>query len=579
MRGLTHRWVLPEAGGGEALVGRVLRARGLVAEEAREAFLEPSLKRLHEPSAMADMDRACERILAAARGGEPIVIFGDYDVDGITATMILHRMLKALEARAEVRTFIPHRDEGYGLSVEAIESLASEGARLIVSVDCGITAIEPARAAKALGVDLIVTDHHNPPASEGDLPEAYAVVHPRRPASAYPFGGLCGAGVAYKVAWRLATMHAGTARVSEQMRSLLVELLAPAAMGAIADIVPLVDENRVIAKFGMSRVASSRFVGIRALVEASGIDDGRVDSEVVGFRLAPRINACGRMGHAREALQLLLTDDEAEARSIAEVLNKANESRRRVEKQVVEEASRLAEAMGIEGRRSIVLAKEGWARGVLGLAASRLAERYCRPTALLRLEDGMGHGSARSIDGFNLHAALEACGAHLCTYGGHDAAAGLSCEEGRVEGFAAAFEAHASGVLSEEDLVHTLRIDADATPGELSLDSVGQIERLAPFGAGNARVTVRCARVRVHGPVQAMGRDGSHLKVTFEGDDGVMRVVAWGWAKHAEALAPGRLMDVAVSPRISRWNGSARVEGELVDVCVGRTDGMTVAAR
>ena len=413
-----------------------------------------------------------------------------------------------------------------------------------------------------------MTDHHNPPATETDLPPAYAIVHPRRPGSRYPFGELCGAGVAFKLAWRLATTHAGSDRVSEPMRALLVELLAPAALGAIADVVPLVGENRAIARFGLPRVATSSFVGIRALVAASGLDSGRIDAEDVGFRLGPRINACGRMGHAREALKLMLTDDEAEARRIAEHLSSENDRRRAVEKRVVEQACALAEE-ALDGRRSIVLAHEDWTRGVVGLAAARLVDRYCRPTILMRVEDGVAHGSARSIEGFNMHAALEACAEHLRTWGGHDAAAGLSCEVGRLDAFREAFEAHASGLLDEDDLVQTVRLDCDATLDELSESCVEQIERLAPFGAGNPRVCARLRGVRVQGRPDVIGRDGKHVKVTVGSGDRVVRLVGWGWARHMDAFAPGREMDVLVRPKLNRWNGRASVEPELVDVRVG----------
>lgn len=564
IRGLTHRWIGPHQAQGP-LVSRVLAARGLTDPAACEAFLRPSLKHLHDPSGIPDLDRASERILAAATRGERIVIFGDYDVDGVTATAILYRTIRALEPGAQVDTFIPHRDDGYGLSVEAIRELAAGGAQLIVSVDCGITAHAPASAARELGVDLIVTDHHNPPASDDDLPDAFAVVHPRRPGSTYPFGELCGAGVAFKLAWRLATMHAGSARVSDSMRALLVELLAPAALGAIADIVPLVGENRVIAKFGLPRVESSSFIGLRALVDACGLGDKRIDAEDVGFRLGPRINAVGRMGHAREALALMLTSDEDEARRIAQLLSSENERRRTVEKRVVEQACAMIEEMGLDGRRSIVLAHPEWTRGVVGLAASRLAEKYCRPTVLMRLEDGVASGSARSIEGFNLHAGLAACASCLRSFGGHDAAAGLSVEEAEIDRFGEAFEAHAKEKLSEDDLVPTIRLDCEARLDELTADGVGQIESLAPFGAENPRVRSLVRGVRVTG-TQVLGRDGKHVKVTMSSGDQVMRFVGWGWAARMDEFARGRVLDVVVSPKLNKWNGRVSVEPELLDV-------------
>jgi single-stranded-DNA-specific exonuclease len=321
MQGLLARWRYRSDDHTSAeslglpLCQRILAARGLTAPAALDHYLSPKLTQLHDPSLIPELDRAAERILRALADHEPIVIYGDYDVDGVTGTAILWHMLRALAPEAPVRTYVPHRlEEGYGLNAAAIRELAADGARLIVSVDCGITALEPARAAREAGIDLIITDHHNPPAKLEDLPHAYAVVHPRRPDSEYPFGDLSGAGVAYKLAWRLATMHAGCAagpggRVDPRIRELLVDLLAFAALGAVADIVPLLGENRVLVRHGLVRVKHSRFIGLRALVEASGLAGEDVDAMAVGFRLGPRLNAAGRMGHAREANELFTTAD------------------------------------------------------------------------------------------------------------------------------------------------------------------------------------------------------------------------------------------------------------------------------
>ncbi|MBZ0171517.1 MAG: DHH family phosphoesterase, partial [Phycisphaerales bacterium] len=367
------------------LLEKVLAVRGVT--DAR-AFLDPSLLHLHEPGLLPGIDRACERLLAAARAGEPIVVYGDYDVDGMTATAILYRVLRALEPGADVSTYVPHRlEEGYGLNSAAMLELSGRGARVVVSVDCGITAHEPARVAREVGLDLIITDHHNPPDGGETVPEAYAIVHPRLPfaGAAYPFGELCGAGVAYKIAWRMATMHEGSERVAGPVRTLLLDLLALAALGTVADVVPLVDENRVITRFGLSRCRTTAITGLVALIEAAGLAGEAIDSESVGFRLGPMLNASGRMGHAAEAVELLTTEDRSRADEIARGLCELNEERKRTQLKIFEQAVEMAEAAGMTGddRRAIVLAHEDWHPGVVGIVCSRLVERYSRPAVLM----------------------------------------------------------------------------------------------------------------------------------------------------------------------------------------------------
>jgi len=394
-RGVLSRWVLRgtepgatasegELPGGQAegdLVARVLAARGV----GDPNFLQPMLTGLHDPGLMPDIDKAAVRILDALKRREPVVIFGDYDVDGVTATAILYHMMLALEPEAEVRTYVPHRvEEGYGLATAAIDQLAAEGAKVIVSVDCGVTAIEPAARAKALGVDLIITDHHNPPARMEDLPDAYAVVHPRRPDSQYPFGELSGAGVAYKLAWRMATTHFGAPRLPQPLRELLVELLAFAALGAVADVVPLIGENRVLTKFGMQRMKTTRFVGLRALIHAARLDNEKVSTFDVGFKLGPRLNASGRMAHAQEAVHLFTRATAAEAERIAVKLEALNVERRAEEKRIIEQAIAMAVQRKLDSPavRGIVLADPSWHVGVVGIACSRMVEKFCKPTIL-----------------------------------------------------------------------------------------------------------------------------------------------------------------------------------------------------
>lgn len=556
------------------LMARILEARGLGDADKAAEFLDPKLTRLHDPSLIPDMDKAAARILAACRDREPVVIYGDYDVDGVSATAILYHLLMHLFPGATLSTYVPHRiEEGYGLSADAIQSLASGGAKVVVSVDCGITAVEPARAARACGIDLIITDHHNPPATLADLPDAFAVVHPRRPDSAYPFGDLSGSAVAFKLAWRLASMHHGVGglnggKVPASTREVLLELLGLASLGVIADIVPLVGENRVLARFGLSRIRDSKIPGLRALVEASGLAGEKVAADDVGFRLGPRLNACGRLGHAREAVELLTIASGARAESIAKQLSTLNDDRRRIEREIADQACERAERAGMTGdhRRAIVLAAEGWHAGVIGIACSRLVDRYSRPVILLARTGDECHGSGRSIDGFNLHGALEACREHLASFGGHDMAAGLRLPASRFDAFAEAFIEHANAELSPDDLVKTIRYDTCAALSEITPATVGELTRLAPFGRENPGIRLRLTGLRVQGRPRPLGADGRHASLVVRSAGAAMRLVGWNWWERLATMPTDAEIEAVVEPKISTWTGNPCVEGELADL-------------
>ncbi|MFA6045806.1 MAG: single-stranded-DNA-specific exonuclease RecJ [Phycisphaerales bacterium] len=558
-----------EAAPGATLIERVLAARGLTDPAVAAKFLEPKLSHLHDPSGIPDLDKAAERLLLAAKGGEKIFIYGDYDVDGVSATAILFHMLRAIAPGEDIGTYVPHRqEEGYGLNPDAMRELAGRGARVIVSVDCGVTAVEPARVARELGVDLIITDHHNPPASLEELPDAFAVVHPRRPDSKYPFGELCGAGVAFKLAWRLATLACGGQRVSESLRGLLIELLGLTSLGVIADVVPLVDENRVIAKFGLSRIKDSNIEGLQALVRASGLAGERVSAEDVGFKLGPRLNACGRMGHAREAVELLTVATGSRANEIATMLSGMNDDRRATERKIFEHALELAIASGMTGedRRAIVLAHEDWHSGVVGIVCSRLVERFNRPTILLTRGDEGCHGSGRSIDGFSLHGALCECAAMLTTFGGHDMAAGMKLSHDRFAEFVDAFTAVANREIAPDALIGVADYDCKAAAGELDLHTVTHLGRLGPFGRENPGVRVRLGPVRIAARPETFGQLNKHLSLRVAGPESTrhVRIVGWNWAEHIAKLPAGAMIEAIVTPQISTF-GSPTVEPVLVD--------------
>jgi len=560
---------------GDDLLDRVLGARAVA---DRGAFMEPAMKQLHDPGLMPGIDRAAERLLAAAKAGEQIVVYGDYDVDGITAAAILQRMLVALEPASSVSTYVPHRvEEGYGLNSAALEQLAAHGARVVVSVDCGITAAEPAAAAKAAGLDLIITDHHNTPAAGEALPDAFAVVHPRLEGSGYPFGELCGAGVAYKLAWRMATMHNGSDKVASDVRTLLLDLLSLAALGTVADVVPLLDENRAIVRFGLSRCTTTEITGLTSLIERAGISGGKIDAEGVGFRLGPLLNASGRMGHAREAVELFITQDRGRADAISGELVGLNQERRSTEKRIFEQAAEMAEQAGMTGddRRAIVLANEEWHPGVVGIVCSRLVEKFSRPVILMQRrparegEPGafVCTGSGRSIDGFDLHGAVGVCAHHLVGFGGHDVAVGLRMDAANFDLFVEDFIETVNSGLGVDDLVRTASYDCQAGLDELTPAAVGTLDRLAPFGRSNPSVRLLVRGVRVDGRPEPFGKTGDHLKVRLRGPaggGGAVQAIGWKWAELLPRFRAGQLMDVLVEPKVSDWSG--RVEPVLVDV-------------
>lgn len=570
MRGLTKRWISGgDAGREGTLVERVLRARGLADGTAREAFLNPTLGQLHDPSLIPHLDTTAQRLLDAARAGEPVVVYGDYDADGVTAAAVLVRALRMLAPGAPIEAYIPHRiEEGYGLNRGALEELAAGGARVVVSVDCGVTAVEEARVAKELGLELFITDHHNPPASLGDLPDA-VVVHPRHPESAYPFGELCGAGVAFKVAWRCATLAAGGERVSPAVREALLDLLGLAALGTVADVVPLVDENRAITAFGLRRLAAARVTGVRALMRASEVERAGMDAEAAGFRIAPRLNAAGRLGHAREALELLLTEDEDRADELAGRLDALNTQRREIERTIADEAAARAEAGGMtgeDGARAIVLADPGWHAGVIGIACSRLVERFGRPVVLMQERDGVCYGSCRSIDGYDICAALGACGAHLTTFGGHAMAAGLSLPAGSVEAFTAVLWAHAAGAIGTDDLAPAARYDTEATADEVTVEQARALGALAPFGRSNPAPVLLVRGLELAEDARVMGAGGRHAQLRLGASGRAVRGVAWGWGERAPGLRRGTTLDVLGKLKVNEWRGRRTAELEIVDV-------------
>ncbi len=574
-RGISKKWIprSPTALDGD-LVARVLASRGIESGESSGSFFNPQLSGLHDPSLIPDLDRAAERVIEAIKAGEKITVFGDYDVDGITATTILVQMIRTISPTTELGTYIPHRvDEGYGLNAQALRTIKADGTTLVITVDCGITANEPASVAKQIGLDLVITDHHNPPETIEQMPDAYAIVHPRRPDSSYPFGELCGAGVAYKLAWRIATLHANSERVSEKARAKLLDLLAFAALGSLADIVPLVDENRIIVKHGLRRILHVDNEGLHALIHAAGLDSGAVDTEAVGFRLAPRLNAVGRLGHAADSLELLTNARGPQAREIADRLTAINEDRRAQDRKALAQAIEMVERQGMDhpDTRAIVLASPDWHPGIVGIVCSKLVDRFGRPTILMCTDGDTNRGSGRSIDGFNLHAGLDACSHHLTTFGGHDMAAGMACGITQFAAFQQAFTEYANAQLAVDDLVPSATYDTEAKINELTAATLDQLDQLAPFGAGNPRVRLRLTNLKLNGSPEQFGKAANHmsLRVSDASSGGpVIRLIGWNWWHKASSIPHGAQLEAVVEPKLSHWNGKTRIEPVLIDACV-----------
>jgi single-stranded-DNA-specific exonuclease len=555
------------------LIGQILLNRGVRDPDAGRDFLAPSLKLLHDPSLIWNLTAAAERIAKAIRDKQRIAIYGDYDVDGITATSILWHAIKCLGGTAEF--YIPHRiDEGYGLNPDAIAQLCDNGVQLIISVDCGVTAIEPALVARARGVDLIITDHHEWRHQEGTteplLPDCHGVVHPRLgdQSPGYPNPHLCGAGVAFKLAWGIGLAMNGAARVSNEFREFLIDATALAALGTIADVVPLQGENRVLAHFGLGGLRKTRLNGLRALIESAGLTGQSLDSFDVGFRLAPRLNACGRMGHAQLAVEMLTSASAEKAKEIAAYLDTQNRARQAIEKQILEQAIEQVAANGwdADSQRALVLGAPDWHPGVIGIVASRIVERYHRPTVMLAINNGHAQGSARSVSGFHLARALQACHECLESHGGHEMAAGLKLESARVEEFRAAFCAHAGSEITDDMLIPEIKIDAVAELRQITLGLLGDLARLGPFGMGNRRPLFVCRKVAVVSPPRRVGKTSQHLQLQVRQADQCLKCIAFGQGDLAEKLPPGTLIDIAAEPSLNEYNGRTSVQLEIRDL-------------
>ncbi len=550
-----------------AVVAQLLVARGMYEPSDVHAFLDAKLTGLRDPNELPGVPQAVSCIYSAIQQKRKIVIYGDYDCDGMSGTAILFSCLRILGA--DVSYHIPNRlDEGYGLNHESLHSLAARGAKMVVTVDCGIASVDQAETAHALGLELIVTDHHE---MADQLPRAAAIVHPRLPGHSYPFAGLCGAGVALKVAWALCQRACDAKKVNESLRAFLIQAVGLAALGAIADVVPLLDENRVLVRHGLVSLRHQPTLGISALLKVTKCDErSALSSEDIAFMIAPRLNAVGRLGQAQLGVELLTTCSAERALALAEYVNELNVQRDSVERSIYLAANKqIKDNFDPENESAFVLAGEGWHAGVIGIVAGRLAEKYHRPVVLIAL-DGTGNrpgmGSARTACGVNLHESLAQCGDLLLSHGGHAAAAGLRIDPAHVDTFRAAFCKCAEAKVKPEDLIAVLRIDAEAPLSQLTLRTVQQMEQLAPFGEGNPRPVLCASGVRLAEPPRHMGKSDRHLSVRVVQHNVSLRAIAFGRGDWLEALTKLDCpIDVAYRPVINEFRGRRSVEIQIVD--------------
>jgi single-stranded-DNA-specific exonuclease len=562
------RWVMAEADeasveqlrrelGIPAPVARVLVNRGVEEVSQAERFLSPSLKGLHAPEGLADMDRAVHRILLALETRERIWVYGDYDADGVTSVALLTSFLES--AGVKVNWVIPNRErDGYGFHCCLIPETCDRGG-LVITADCGISDHEEVEKARARGLDVVVTDHHEVPES---LPRAYAVVNPKRADNLYPFGELAGVGVAFMLAWALARRLKERRIWPPGKEPSLKTYLDLVALGTIADQAPLLGENRTLVRHGLAQMAQGHRPGIQALMRAAALENRPVSVGSLTFQLAPRMNAPGRLDEASPALELLLTKDSATATELAALLDGMNRKRQQIEDEVLREAEARAWDAVRGGDSALVLAREGWHPGVLGIVASRLVDRFGLPVVLVSLRDGMGKGSARAPEGYHLMEGLRSCGHLLQRFGGHRMAAGLKVEAGALEEFRQCLCAHAREALGERRGARVLRIDDRLAPGDITEELVRSLQKLEPHGTGNPEPVFQVDGVEISG-CRRVGQ--AHLKLSLSHGSRVFDAIGFGMAEALPQDARGQAR-LACLPQLNDWQGRTSIQLKLKDL-------------
>jgi single-stranded-DNA-specific exonuclease len=566
------------------IAAQLLLNRGLAEPAQARRFLDAPLDGLHAPERLPGAAEAAGRLLAAVRAGRRLCVYGDYDTDGITGTAILWRLLRQLGAAADF--YVPNRlEEGYGLHHDALRRIARSGASLVVTVDCGIGSPEEAEEARRLGLELIITDHHEP---KERLPEAAVLVHPRLPGGGYPFGGLSGAGVAFKVAWALCKLACGSEKVTPELREFLLDAVSLTAVGLVADVVPLHDENRIFVRHGLRRLRQQPSVGLKALIEAAGLADRpRLSADDISFKLAPRLNAAGRLGCARLVVELLTTPSAARAQDLVRFLESQNEQRQLIERRILRHARELIGESDLDGAPALVLASEEWHPGIIGIVAGRLVDLYARPALLIALsrwrraldqaetaDDGalLGQGSGRSIPDFPLHEALSACSEHLLSHGGHAAAAGFKIRPEQIDSFRERFCAYARHFFPQGPPPPRLVVDAEVPLALLTPGLMSEIARLEPYGAANRRPLLLAGGLQLVGEPRCLGMGERHLSFRVRQENAVLRAVGFHMAERRdELLAAGGRCCLVFTPRLNTWQGLRRIELEVIDFQAGAT--------
>ncbi|MFL5577487.1 MAG: single-stranded-DNA-specific exonuclease RecJ [Gemmatimonadaceae bacterium] len=559
------RWVLPAAPDHAvvaALAGelrlpeavcRLLVGRGHGQSENAKRFLRPRLEQLHDPSSLLGLDRAVERLARAVRGGETVFVHGDYDVDGICSTTLLTRALRGFGGR--VVPFIPRRvEDGYDLTMAGVRAALAAKASVVVTCDCGTSALEPIGELCRAGVDVVVTDHHLP---GGPLPSCLAVLNPKQPGCGYPDQDLAAVGVAFKLALALA-------RALGQSEAPVFRMLDLVALATIADIAPLRGENRVLARYGLKLLQETTNPGLRALIRAAALEGKPLTAGRVGFILAPRLNAVGRLGHALRGVELLTTESEAEANRIARELEEMNKARQELDRRTLAEARAMVDRLDLNATYGLVLAREGWHPGVIGIVASRVVEETGRPAVLIALDGDEGKGSGRSIPAFDLHGGLGECRHLLRRFGGHRSAAGVTIAADQVQAFAERFNQVARERLTAADLVPEMRIDLEIAIDDASADLESLLRHFEPFGMGNPSPVLVARGVRLVGAPRLVGQDG--LKLRLGTSRGELEAIGWGMGGRALELRDGSVVDVAFRLERDDWNGASRLVAKLADL-------------
>lgn len=532
------------------LLAQILINRNIIKDDEISIFLEPKRNNFHNPFLMPDMEKATERIIRAINSHEKTIIYGDYDVDGITSITVLKKFLN--ERGLNVDYYIPNRlDEGYGLNKEAIEKIAKKGYTLMITVDCGISGIDEINLGNSLGLETIVTDHHE---QLDNLPPAYCIINPKRRDNTYPFRGLAGVGVVFKL------IQAVSQKLNIDEKEYL-KYLDIVCIGTISDIVPLVDENRVIAKLGLKLVKVTKNIGLKELINETGYKN--IDSSLISFGIAPRINACGRLGKQEEALKLFLTDDVNEAKIITEKLNKYNAERQDIEKKIFDQAIEKIEKENINELSSIVISGENWHHGVIGIVASRITEKFFKPTILLCIEGNEAKGSGRSIPGFDLHQALVDSSKFLTKYGGHEMAVGLSLKTEEINNFNKYFE-EISKQKNIKQIVPVIKIDCEITKKDLTKEIVKQIELLEPFGEQNKQPLIVYKNLKVVS-IRALS-EGKHLKLMLKDINETVSAIGFNLGELANEYLIGDKVDICGTLEINTYNGQEQIQINLKDI-------------